>query len=355
MVQSETGIDRLPHENDCETVDQIFFLPYKMKPQKLANVGLGVALMAVPFLFPVVMPAAVAVGGAEAVEGAAAAAAVEGREAFASTTTLARTTGRDLKKVEAPLQGGGGGAAPKVGSKRAREEIIGKIGLLQEFRTLTTEKRTELLQTMPEELAKLHRGLCKIAPGHFEGIPLKYATDRDRLAVSLSTKNPNQKFWGVYNPLQKVITLDKAFMERQGTYNTQEVVFHEAAHVVTGSPGHTPLFKESHEVLWVRAYGHGLLSRQDMEASVERVNQFVQKDLDKIALRRQQPVELRKYTPEQLDKMAEERLNMQLDVSRHLKKAGDADEQLLRTYPFPSPPSEGGGGAAPAAAAGGGL
>lgn len=326
---------------------------------RLRKIGLGLSI-ALPFLLPMVLPAAeaavdVAVAAEErnAFRAASALTRAGEREAVGASTDLARPSGSlkvgggggastGLARPSGSLKVDGGGGA--VGLKRTREDVLHDIRVLQDFRTLAPEKRTELLEGMPDDLRKLHGNLCKVAPGHFEGIPLKYATDLDRLAVSISTKRPNQKFWGVYNTYQKVITIDRAYMETTGTYNTQEIVFHEAAHVMEDSLGrdsitHTPLFKKSHEVLWLRAYGHELMSREELESSAERTNAFIQRDLERIDVRRQQGG-LGRAT-DQLDKHFEDRSNMRLDVRPYLTREDGEDEPLLRarlrTLPFPAP------------------
>lgn len=305
----------------------------KRRRIKALGIGLGVTLLAAPFLLSMMVPAGIA-GAAATAE--AEAAAVETTAEGGAASVASKTTG-GLVRVE-----GGGGAAMQAareeglspgntGLKRSRDEIVPKL-----LKEQHPPERIRLLTDMPEELSKLHGELRKIAPGHFETVPLRYMTEEER--TSMAALYPDRPVGlGFYDIAQKSIVINSDPWQ----FTTRDIVYHEATHTLQFDLGthtvgvdHNALFKETHEVVWARAYGHSLLTRQELDTSLIRVNSVLQRNVDLLKLPDSSAAQdLFEYQQNRQD-----RLNHLIDMERFRVRS----KSELREIPFPT----GGGGLA---------
>lgn len=135
-----------------------------------------------------------------------------------------------------------------------------------------------------------------------------------------------------------------------GRFMIGDVIRHESAHRLQHDLGtlsrgveHNDLFKLTREAVWARAYGHGFLTRDELQTSVTRVNQIVQSKLDQLELLkspthpRRESLDLVKY-----EKVVEDLKNHLLDMD-HILPPGRTDYELQKT-PFPGHASASAGG-----------
>jgi len=328
-----------------------------MNLKKDIRVGIGVGMTAMallsPLLWGVAGEEAAAAGGLSRVvrEGEGLARATTPTESLAARPAeevLAKqTASAGLKRTREDLEGGGSGGGGGL-AVRTRDQV------LRERTPLSLADRTELVRTMPGELKKLHDELRKIAPGHFEHIPLRYMTEKDLEEYHiLYDINPTRKVYGGFRPSQQTILLNKSLIE-SSSFDMRTVVYHESAHLIEGNLGtrtpglmHNDAFQQIHSTVWARAYGHDIITREELDAYVASMNTHTQLTLDKF--KRFQAMKPTEAAAPRYANFITDRTNHFLNVAGIMEKAAAPDDDVLlkarlREWPFPERGGGGGGG-----------
>jgi hypothetical protein len=155
--------------------------------------------------------------------------------------------------------------------------------------------------------------------------------------------NSIRRVYGGFRPSQQTILLNKSLIE-SSTFDMRSVVYHESAHLIEGNLGtrtpglmHNDLFQEIHSTVWARAYGQEIISREELEVSVAKMNAHTQRSLDKFQMF--QAMKPEEAAAPKYANFITDRTNHFINVAGIMEKAGTSDEALLksqlREWPFP--------------------
>jgi len=155
---------------------------------------------------------------------------------------------------------------------KGTEELLQKVSdrLVPISRTLDMERY--------EDLRRYHSVLQKIAPGHFDDVPLRIPPTQSFLELMTEEERAQGlEVMGYYNKEERTISLHMDMFEEDDPEREKkilELLFHEGAHALEHSLRlksafstleHTPNYKLIHDTMWARAWDQQLVSRDTLK------------------------------------------------------------------------------------------